>query len=72
MRATRRFGRALWKRLTGYNARSRIKARTLCLKSFGQRLAAQDPDRQTAESHTRIARMNRFPALGRAEVVRVA
>ena len=42
------------------------------LKSFGERIASRDPDRQTAEIHTRIALMNRFSALGRAEVVRVA
>jgi hypothetical protein len=42
------------------------------LKSFGDHVAARDPDRQTAEIHTRIALMNRFSALGRAEMVRVA
>ena len=41
------------------------------LKSFGERIASQDPDRQTAEIHTRITLMNRFSALGQAEVVRV-
>ena len=44
----------------------------LCLKSFGDRLMAKDPDRQTAEIHVRVALMNRFSALGRAEIVRVA
>ena len=42
------------------------------LKALGERLMARDPDRQAAEIHTRIALMNRFTALGRAEVVRVA
>jgi hypothetical protein len=32
---------------------------------------AQDPDRQAAEIHTRIALLNRFSAFGRAEIVRV-
>jgi hypothetical protein len=41
-------------------------------KSLGERLMARDPDRQTAEIHTRIALMNRFSALGRAEITRVA
>jgi len=72
LRATRHFGRALWKRLTGYHARSRAEAKMGCLKSFGDRLMARDPDRQTAEIHTRIALMNRFAALGTAEIVRVA
>ncbi|KAA0916012.1 IS5/IS1182 family transposase, partial [Aquicoccus porphyridii] len=30
------------------------------------------PDRQTAEIHIRIALMNRFSALGTAEIIRVA
>ena len=43
-----------------------------CLKAFGERIAVRDPDRQTAEIHIRIALMNRFSALGTAEIVRVA
>ncbi len=52
--------------------RSRIEARMRCLKSFGERIAARDPDRQTAEIHIRIALMNSFSALGTAEIVRMA
>jgi len=72
LRATRYYGRAFWKRWTGYHARSRIEAKMRCLKSFGERIMARDPDRQTAEIHIRIALMNRFNALGTAEIVRVA
>ena len=36
----------------------------LRLKAFGERIAARDPGRQTAEIH--IALMNRFNALGAA------
>ena len=43
-----------------------------CLKSFGERIASRDPDRETAEIHIRIALINRFNALGTAEVERVA
>jgi len=43
-----------------------------CLKAFGERIAAKDPDRQTAEIQIRIALMSRFSALGTAEIVRVA
>ena len=71
LRASRHFGRAFWKRLTGYHARSRIEAQMRRLKSFGERISSRDPDRQTAEIHTRIALMNRFSALGRAEIGRV-
>jgi hypothetical protein len=72
LRATRHYGRAFWKRWTGYHARSRIEAKMRCLKSFGERIAARDPDRQTAEIHIRIALMNRFNAPGTAEIIRVA
>ena len=44
----------------------------LDLKAFGERIAARDPDRQTAEIQIRIALMNRFSALGTAEIIRVA
>ena len=40
--------------------------------AFGERIAARDPDRQTAEIQIRIALINRFNALGTAEIVRVA
>jgi hypothetical protein len=72
LRATRHYGRAFWKRWTGYHVRSRAEARMRCLKAFGERIAARDPDRQTAEIHIRVALMNRFNALGTAEIVRVA
>jgi hypothetical protein len=71
LRATRHYGRAFWKRWTGYHARSRVDAKMRCLKAFGERIAARDPDRQTAEIQIRIALMNRFSALGTAEIVRV-
>ncbi len=72
LRASRHFGWAFWKRLTGYHARSRIEAQMRRLKAFGERIASRDPDRQAAEIHTRVALMNRFSALGRAEIKRVA
>ena len=72
LRAARPYGRAFWKRWAGYHARSRIEAKMRCLKAFGARIAARDPDRQTAEIQIRIALINRFNALGTAEIVRVA
>jgi len=39
---------------------------------FSERIAAKGPGRQTAEIHIRVALMNRFNALGTAEIVRVA
>ena len=72
LKATQRLGRAAWKRWSGYHARSRIEAKMRCLKSFGERIASRDPDRQTAEVQIRVALMNRFNALGTAEIERVA
>ena len=72
LRATRRFDRANWKNWSGYHVRSRIEAKMRCVKSFGERIASRDPDRQAAEVHIRIALMNRFNALGTAEIERVA
>ncbi|SEA80651.1 Transposase DDE domain-containing protein [Rubrimonas cliftonensis] len=72
LRATRHYDRAFWKRWTGHHARSRAEARMRCFKAFGERIASRDPDRQTAEIHIRVAPMNRFNAVGAAEIVRVA
>lgn len=72
LRATKRFGRANRKVWSGYHVRSRIEAKMRCLKSFGERIASRDPDRQAAEVHIRVALMNRFNALGTAEIRRVA
>ena len=38
----------------------------------GKRISARDPDRQTTEIQIRVALMNRFSALGTAEIVRAA
>ena len=72
LRATQRLGRAIWKRWSGYHARSRIEAKMRCLKAFGERIASRDPERQTAEIHIRVALMNRFNARGTAEIERLA
>lgn len=68
LRATRRLGRTLWKKWTGYHAGSRVEALMNCLKIFGERIMSQDPDLQTAEIQIRIAIMNPFSALGSAEI----
>lgn len=72
LRTTRHYGKVFWKRWTGYHARSRIEVTMRCLKVFGERIAARDPDRQTAEIHIRIALVNRFNALGTPEIVRIS
>ena len=72
LKATQRLGRSGWKRWSGYHVRSRIEAKMRCLKAFGERIASRDPDRQTAEVQIRVALMNRFNALGTAEIKRAA
>jgi hypothetical protein len=72
LRATRHYGRAFRKRWTGYQVRRRAEAKMRCLQSFGERIAAKDFDRQTAEIQIRVALMNRFSALGTAESFRGA
>jgi hypothetical protein len=43
-----------------------------CLKAFGERIVARHPGSRTVETRLRVARMNRFSALGTAGIVRVA
>lgn len=43
-----------------------------CVKSFGACVAARHPGRQTAEIVIRVALLNRFNALGTAEIARLA
>lgn len=68
----RHFGQAFWKRWTGYHVESRIKAKMRQLKTCGERIAATDPDRQTAEIQIRIALINRFHARGTDEKLSMA
>lgn len=64
LRATKYLGRALWRRWSGYHSRSRVETKMHCVKLLGQRLMAQDFDRQVAELQVRIAVLNGYTALG--------
>lgn len=68
LRSSLRLGRTIWKRWSGFHVRGRVDTRMRNLKSFGERIASTEPNRQTAEMHIRVAPMNRFTALGAAEV----
>lgn len=52
--ATLRDGRAFRKPWTGYQVRSRIEAKVYCLKVFGERIAASDPDIHTPEPRSAL------------------
>ena len=64
LRASRRLGRTIWRRWSGYYRRSRAETKMHCVKLPGQRLAARDLDRQLAEFQIRVAVLNGFTALG--------
>ena len=62
--ASKRVGRTIWRRWSGYHRRSRVETKMHCVKLFGQRLAVRDFDRQVAEFQVRVAVLNGFTALG--------
>lgn len=72
LRATRHLGRALWKKWAGYHVRRRVEAQMNRLKLFRERIMSRDSYRQAAEIQIRIAIMNRFSSLGRAEIEAIA
>ena len=72
LRASRRFGRAIWRNWSGYHRRSLVEAKMRCIKLLGERLSARTPSRQTAELQIRAALLNRFTQLGAPETIRVA
>jgi hypothetical protein len=64
LRTTKRVGRTIWRRWSGYHRRSRAETKMHCVKLPGQRLSARYFDRQVAEAHVRVAVLNGFIALG--------
>ena len=72
LRASRRFGRAIWRRWSGYHRRSRVETKMRCFKALGERIVSRDFERQVAELHIRVAVLNRFTVLGTPVTQRVA
>ena len=64
LRTSKRVGRTIWRRWSGYHRRSRAETKMHCVKLLGQRLSARDFDRQVAEFQVRVAVLNAFTALG--------
>jgi hypothetical protein len=64
LRTSKRVGRTIWRRWSGYRRRSRAETKMHCVKLLGQRLMARDFDRQVAEFHVRVAVLNGLTALG--------
>jgi len=61
---SKRVGRTIWRRWSGYHRRSRAETEMHCVKLPGRRLSARDFDRQVAEFQIRVAVLNGFTALG--------
>ena len=64
LRTSKRVGRTIWRRWSGYHRRSRAETKMHCVKLLGQRLSARDFDRQVAEFQVRVAVLNGFTSLG--------
>ncbi len=58
LRASKRLGRRIWRKWSGYHRRSRAETKMNCMKLLGQCLMAREPDRQVAELQIRVAVMN--------------
>lgn len=71
VRTTRRLGRTIWRRWSGYHRRSLVETKMRCFKLLGERVMARDFDRQVAELQIRAAILNRFTALGTPQTQRV-
>ena len=71
LRASRRFGRAIWRRWSGYHRRSRMETKMRCFKALGERIVSRDFERQVAELHIRVAAPNCLTALGTPVTKRV-
>jgi hypothetical protein len=56
LRTSKRVGRTIWRRWSGYHRRSRAETKMHCVKLLGQCLSARESDRQVAEFHVRVIR----------------
>ncbi|OHX13889.1 transposase [Chromobacterium sphagni] len=72
LRATKRLGRAIWKRWSGYHRRSLVETKMHCFKLLGERVTARRFDGQVAKLQVRAAILNRFSMQGRPRTVAVA
>ena len=72
LRATKRLGRTIWKKWSGYHRRSLVETKMHCRKLLGQRVAARTFDRQKTDLKFRAAILNRFSQIGTPNTVLVA
>ena len=72
LRVTKRLGRAIWKRWSGYHRRSVVETKMHCFKRLGERVTARRFEGQVGELQVRAAILNRFSVLGRPCTVAMA
>jgi len=70
--ATKRLGRTIWKKWSGYHRRSLVETKMHCFKLLGQRVVARTFDRQVTELKVRAAILNRFSEIGTPVTIRLA
>ena len=72
LKATRRLGRSIWKKWSGYHRRSLVETKMGCFKRLGERVMARDFERQVTALQIRVSILNRFTSLSTPQTVRVA
>jgi hypothetical protein len=72
LRATRKLGRAIWKKWSGYHRRSWVDIQMGCFRRSGERVMARDFDRRVTELPVQASILNRFTRLGTPRTVRAA
>lgn len=63
LRATRRLGRSIWMKWSGYHRRCLVETKMGCFKRLGEHVMARDFERQVTELHIRASILNRFTSL---------
>ena len=72
LRASRRSGRAIRRRWSGYHRRSRVETKMRSFKAFGERIVSRDFEGQVGELRIRVAASYSFTAPGTPVAQRVA
>lgn len=72
LRATKRLGRTIWKKWSGYHRHSLVETKMHCFKLLGQRVTARTFDRQITELKLRAKVLNFFSQIGTPITVRIA
>ena len=72
MRSCKHFGRRIWNIWSGYHRRSLVGTKMHWFKRLGERVVARTFERRVVELHIRVALLNWFSQLGRAQTAPLA